>query len=74
MCTLCCLPSGLLVSSTLAAVDVQMYPCFMLLAHRPCGGGVGVHQFTAQQTRDVDSMLLYCWSSVADGGPTLKQH
>ena len=28
----------------------------------------------AQQTRYIDPMLFQCWSSVADGGPTLKQH
>ena len=28
----------------------------------------------AQQARGVDPMLVYCWASVADGGPTLKQH
>ena len=27
-----------------------------------------------QQTRDVDPMLFYCWASVVDGGPALKQH
>ena len=25
-------------------------------------------------TRSVESMLLYCWAVVKDGGPTLKQH
>ena len=25
--------------------------------------------FTAQQTRDVDPLLAWCWHSVADGGP-----
>ena len=29
---------------------------------------------TSQQTRDVDVMLVWCWASVADGGPTLNQH
>ena len=28
----------------------------------------------SQQTRYVESMLFYCWASVADNGPTLKQH
>ena len=28
----------------------------------------------SQQTRDADPALLYCWRSVADGDPTLKQH
>ena len=27
-----------------------------------------------QQTRDVHQMLVQCWASVADGGPTLHQH
>ena len=27
-----------------------------------------------QQTRAVDPMLFECWASLADGGPTLKQH
>ena len=26
------------------------------------------------KTPDVDPMLLWCWASVADGGPTLQQH
>ena len=29
---------------------------------------------TSQQTRDIDQMLLLCWVSVVDGGPTLQQH
>ena len=29
---------------------------------------------SSQQTRYVDPMLFYCWSSVADAGPALKQH
>ena len=28
----------------------------------------------SQQTRGIYSMLFQCWSSVEDGGPTLKQH
>ena len=28
----------------------------------------------SQQTRDVDPMLVWCWSGVEDGGPTLNQH
>ena len=28
---------------------------------------------TTQQTQDVESMLFYCWSSVVDAGPTVKQ-
>ena len=28
----------------------------------------------SQQTRDVDPVLFQCWASVADGGPTFKQH
>ena len=27
-----------------------------------------------QQTRYVEPMSFYCWASVADNGPTLKQH
>ena len=27
-----------------------------------------------QQTRGIHPMLLQCWASVEDGGPTLKQH
>ena len=27
-----------------------------------------------QQAPDVDPMLFYCWSSIVDGGPTIKQH
>ena len=28
----------------------------------------------SQQTRGIHPMLLQCWASVEDGGPTLKQH
>ena len=28
----------------------------------------------AQQTRNIDPMFGYCWTSVADDGPTLTQH
>ena len=28
----------------------------------------------AQQTRDVEPVLVLCWASVADGGPELDQH
>ena len=27
-----------------------------------------------QQMRDVDPMLIQCWASVADAGPTLNHH
>ena len=27
-----------------------------------------------QQTQDLEPTLIYCWSSVVDGGPTLQQH
>ena len=27
-----------------------------------------------QQARDIDPVLFQCWASVADAGPTLKQH
>ena len=27
-----------------------------------------------QQTRGIEPMLFQCWSTVYDGGPTLKQH
>ena len=27
-----------------------------------------------QQTQDIDPMLVQCWASVVDGGPTLDQH
>ena len=33
-----------------------------------------INTFQYQQTRDVDSMMVYCWASVADGQPTSKQH
>ena len=39
--------------------------------------GKGWHVFFSQnnhQTRDIDTMLFYCWASVVDAGPTLKQH
>ena len=26
------------------------------------------------QTRDIDTMLFYCWSTVYNAGPTLIQH
>ena len=29
---------------------------------------------TSQQTRGVHPMLVQCWASVEDAGPTLKQH
>ena len=29
---------------------------------------------TVQQTRDIDPMLVQCWSTVYDAGPTLGQH
>ena len=32
------------------------------------------HQELTQQTKDVHSMLLSCWTSVADDDPTLPQH
>ena len=28
----------------------------------------------AQQARDVDSILVWCWASFVDGGPTANQH
>ena len=31
-------------------------------------------QAHSQQTRDVLPMLVYCWASVVDDGPTLNQH
>ena len=33
-----------------------------------------IAQMPPQQTRDVDPMLVYCWSDVVDGGATLTQH
>ena len=38
------------------------------------GTYIAKHWTTPQQTRDVDPMLVQCWASVADGGPTLNQH
>ena len=34
------------------------------------------HQFktTTNSTLDTETMLVYCWSNVADGGPTVNQH
>ena len=29
---------------------------------------------TPHRTRHVDPMLAYCWQSVYDAGPTLRQH
>ena len=31
-------------------------------------------QQTTQPTRDIETKLFYCWASVTDGGPTIKQH
>ena len=31
-------------------------------------------EITAQQTQDVESMFVWRWSSVVDGGPTVNQH
>ena len=31
-------------------------------------------EWTSQQTRYIDPMLVHCWASVVDGGPTLDQH
>ena len=28
----------------------------------------------SQQARDIDSMLVYCWTDAVDGGPTVNQH
>ena len=28
----------------------------------------------SRQTRDIDPKLVYCWATVADGGPTFSQH
>ena len=28
----------------------------------------------SQQTRVIDPMLVQCWTTVSDGGPTLRQH
>ena len=28
----------------------------------------------SQQTRGIEPILFYCWASVVDGGPTVKQH
>ena len=33
---------------------------------------VGFGTSIAQQTRDVDPMLVWCWSVVCDAGPTLN--
>ena len=30
--------------------------------------------FCPQQALDVESVLLYCWTNIVDGGPTLNQH
>ena len=27
-----------------------------------------------RQTQAIGPMLVYCWASVADGGPTINQH
>ena len=32
------------------------------------------HHPHTQQTQGVEPMLIYCWPTVYDGGPTLKQH
>ena len=37
------------------------------------GGSLGISPIT-QQTRDIDPMLVQCWASVVDDGPTLNQH
>ena len=47
MSTLSCLPSGLLVSCTWAAMEVQVYACSMLVAHRPYRRGWGQLQVYA---------------------------
>ena len=33
-----------------------------------------LHQTSSQQTQDVEPVLVSCWSTVRDAGPTLNQH
>ena len=40
------------------------------LARNVLFGRVGLSQLI----RDVETMLVYCWASVVDGGPTINQH
>ena len=37
-------------------------------------GGGGDKGGNTQQPQDADPMLIQCWASVVDGGPTLDQH
>ena len=32
------------------------------------------YKVSTQKTQDIDSMLVQCWASVVDDGPTLNQH
>ena len=34
----------------------------------------GSYVVYTQQTRDIDLMLVQCWATVYDAGPTLDQH
>ena len=50
----------------------------LLLATVALGGADGVRAgdvvIQVQQIPDAHPMVIYCWASVTDGGPTLKQH
>ena len=35
--------------------------------------GHRVYDLPTQQTRDIEPLLIQCWASVVDGGPTLNQ-
>ena len=35
---------------------------------------IDLSHYCSQQTHRIDPMLVQCWASVVDGGPTLKQH
>ena len=37
-------------------------------------GPLIIPRYATQQTQDIESMLVYRWSSVVAGGPALNQH
>ena len=53
--------------------QAPVWRAFSVTTTTPCPRPPQRNQQT-QQTRDVDTMLCYCWADVVDGGPAIIQH
>ena len=59
---------AVLLSLVLVVMDVVSHA-----DGRAAGKALTIHHHS-QRARDVDPMLVYCWATVVDGGPTISQH